>query len=84
MYKAYKKCLVTKALYSRLDKVLLKLIKCFDMEENAFWVGGQLLRFTQSHVTRLLGLPNKGTQLKLHTKEELKASYSKRYLAGLR
>lgn len=84
MYKAYKDFLVIKALYSKSDKVLLKLIQCFNMGEKAFRIRGQFLKFTPTHVSILLGLPNKGTQLKLHTKDELKASYGNQYFAGLR
>lgn len=42
------------------------------------------MKFIPTHVSILLGLPNKGTQLKLHTKDELKASYGNQYFAGLR
>ena len=42
------------------------------------------MKFTPSHVSKFLGLPNEGNQLKLHTKEKLEASFGKRYFAGLR
>ena len=84
LYCAYKDGLVTEALYSKSDKALIKLIKCFDRNEKAFRIGGRLIEFTPLHVSKLLGLPSEGTPLKLHTKEGLKSEYGKRYFSGLR
>ncbi|KAM7465736.1 hypothetical protein LguiB_013298 [Lonicera macranthoides] len=84
LYKSYNDGLVTEALYSESDRVLMKLIRCFDKEEKAFRIGGRIIEFTPMHVSHLLGLPNDGIQLKLHTKEGMKAEYGKRYFAGLR
>lgn len=68
LYNTYKVGLVTEALYSKSDKVLLKLIQCFNRDDKAFRIGGQVLKFRPSHMANLLGLPNTRTQLKLHTK----------------
>ncbi|KAM7474760.1 hypothetical protein LguiB_022003 [Lonicera macranthoides] len=80
----YRDGLVTEALYSKSDKALMKLIRCFDKDERAFRIGGRVVEFTPMHVSQMLGLPNNGIQLKLHTKEGMKADYGKRYFAGLR
>ena len=55
LYYAYKEGLVTEDLYSKSDKVLLKLKRCFDREQMAFRIGATIEIYTVSciQITRV-------------------------------